>query len=389
MKKVLIAHQSTIPHYRIPFYNTLEELRPAEWKFDVVFDLDRRQGNNFLSSDFDLSRVHFPLLKVDTYSIKFNQKIINYQTFIKSASKYNVLVLENALNNLAYPISHIYRTFGKKIIYWGHGKHKSDLDPSIIKPFLEYLKINLVKKADGFFAYSDGVKSYVVSQGMPVEKVFTLHNTIDILEQRSIYEKYKIQRDKFREKLNVEEKNVLLFVGRFSKNKRIDFLLESFSHLNREEKNFHLFLVGGGGSEYLMGNHDGITYLGPIFDVEELSAIYIASDLFIITGSVGLGPLQALCYDLPVVAVDAPTHGPEYEYLNDLNSIILPETSTSVNMANEIHNLFTDPTRLRHLKSNTWNSIKHLTIENMAKNFIHGINSVLNLPNYSSMLQPD
>ena len=28
VKKVLIAHQSTIPHYRVPFYEAVERLRP-------------------------------------------------------------------------------------------------------------------------------------------------------------------------------------------------------------------------------------------------------------------------------------------------------------------------------------------------------------------------
>ena len=38
MKKVMIAHQSTIPHYRVPFYNMLNKMRPIDWQFEVVFD---------------------------------------------------------------------------------------------------------------------------------------------------------------------------------------------------------------------------------------------------------------------------------------------------------------------------------------------------------------
>ncbi|GAH12915.1 unnamed protein product, partial [marine sediment metagenome] len=44
-----------------------------------------------------------------------------------------------------------------------------------------------------------------------------------------------------------------------------------------------------------------------------------------------------------------------------------------------IFDLFEDQVRLKQLKSNAWPSIQHLTIEAMAKNFINGINAILEL----------
>lgn len=55
-----------------------------------------------------------------------------------------------------------------------------------------------------------------------------------------------------------------------------------------------------------------------------LAPLYAASDVFTFPGDVGLGPLQALCYDLPVITLESPTHMPEIIYLNKSNSIILP-----------------------------------------------------------------
>ena len=47
MHKVLIAHQSTIPHYRVPFYNSLENQKPDNWQFDVVFDISELEKPRF------------------------------------------------------------------------------------------------------------------------------------------------------------------------------------------------------------------------------------------------------------------------------------------------------------------------------------------------------
>lgn len=376
MKKVLIAHQSTIPHYRIPFYNALEQLKSPDWRFDVVFDADTRK--NYFKEDFDVSEIRFPVLNVKTYSVKYQSKIISYQSLFNSASKYDVLVLENTLNNLAYPLCHAHRIFGKKIIYWGIGKQWSVRVPSLTKRIVEFIKINLVRRSDGYFAYTDGVKSYVVSKGIPPEKVFILNNTIDILQQRSVFNKYKHKRNEYREQLGVKEKKVLLFVGRFNKNKRIEFLLDTFSHLKNKDHDFHLLMVGGGGGKYLSAKPDGITYFGPITDPEKLAPIYIASDVFSFPGLVGLGPLQALCYDLPTITIDTPTQSPEYEYMNESNSIRLPENTSSLIFANTLEKLFANHLVLEELRSNAWESIKHLTIEKMAQNFIHGIDNILN-----------
>ena len=51
IKKVLIAHQSTIPHYRVPFYEAVERLRPKWWEFSVIYDTAEARGKSFLEFD--------------------------------------------------------------------------------------------------------------------------------------------------------------------------------------------------------------------------------------------------------------------------------------------------------------------------------------------------
>jgi len=384
MKNILIAHQSTIPHYRIAFYNALERLRPTTWCFDVVFDPSEASIKRFFKEPLDPQVFEFSILSTKTFTVRLGSKMFSYQTFWAKAARYDLVVVENAVNNLTYPLCHFHQLWGKRIAYWGHGKDRSIEDLSWFKAISERLKLILTRRADGFFAYTQGVKNYLEQNGVPAQKIFVLNNTIDIAEQRDIFVRFNLRRTELKEELGVQGKKVLLFVGRFTSNKRIDFLLQAFATLCDMRSDVHLFLVGSGGESYLhqklnQAVLDKITYFGTVIDPEKLAPIYIASDIFAFPGSVGLGPLQALCYDLPVMTVDSPTHMPEIEYLSPQNSIILSSSTTPEEFACMLQEFFSDTARLTSLRATTWPSIQHLTIEGMAQNFIEGVNTMLDL----------
>ena len=377
MKRVLIACQSTIPHYRVPFYNTLERIRPDAWRFDVVFDPSEAQSRRFFKEPVDLASFAFPILETRTLSMRALSKRVSYQTFWLKAAQYDLVIVGSALSNLTYPLCQLWQVTKTRFAHWGHGQDRSADRLSLPKSVMERFRILLARRTDGFFAYTPGVKSYLVDQGLSPRTIFVLNNTIDIEEQRLAYERWRPKREAIRKDLGVQGKKVLLFVGRFTPNKRIGFLLESFSILRQADPSFHLVLVGSGGQAYLGGDTGGITYFGPIVELSELAPIYVASDLFTFPGSVGLGPLQALCYDLPVITVDSLTHMPEIEYLGPANSILLEVSTTPEQYAQAIANLFAEPGRLDSLKSSIWPSIRHLTIDQMARNFVQGVNTIL------------
>ncbi len=379
MKKILIAHQSTIPHYRVSFFNALEKLRPPTWTFEVVFDSTETQKKKFFKEQINLQRLEFPTLPVRTFSISIGSKMVCYQNFWLKAADYDLVILENAVNNLTYPLCHLHQFQGTRIAYWGHGRDRTVKKISGYKHLSEQLKMQLSRKADGFFAYSEGVKTYLELNGVSPEKIFVTNNTIDIDEQRQYFEKWRADRDCIREKMGLQGKHVLIFVGRFTQNRKIDMLLSAFSILCKRDKDFHLLLVGSGGQSIAIGNQENISYLGPIVDLNELAPLYVASDAFVIPDAVGLGPVQALCYDLPIITIDSATHGPEIEYLSVANSVILNKGATPEEYAQAILDFVRDPIRLSSFKSGIWETIKHLTIDQMARNFIKGVNVILEI----------
>ncbi len=381
-KRVLIAHQSTIPHYRVPFFEAIERLRPAWWEFCVVYD--PVEGRRMFKVEADEENFHFPIQTQRTYALALGGKRLLLQSFPLRARSYDLIVVGGTLYNLAYPLSILWSFLGKAVAYWGQGRDLTVAHKSRTKRVLEHLKLRLYHRADGFFAYTEGVRDYLVTQGIDERKIFALSNTIDINRQRRAFEMHKPHRDTYRQQAGLDHKKVLLFVGRLNERKKLSYLIETFAELSRRDGSYHFVMIGGGDVSIIdrlkaACGASAVSYHG-VVDDQDIGYHYTSSDLFIFPGDVGLGPLQALCFNLVPVIVDSPTHSVEVDYLNASNALILPRGTTPAEYADAIDQLFDDPVTLQHLQAQAWPSIRHLTIEQMAQNFIYGVNTILQPP---------
>ena len=378
MTRVLIAHQSGIPHYRVPFYNELVKQAPANLHFDVVED--PHDVASLELAGYQDPRT-FTTLNVNTYRKDLFGLTVRYQTYLNETSNYDLVILEHALNNLSYPLTHLRRSGRLRLAYWGHGRDVTVAEPKGLKVFLEALKLWLAKRAAGYFAYTQGVKVFLVEKGLHSDKIFVVNNTIDIRNERRAFNEFSFSRQEIRQKLDLTDARVLLFVGRFTSGKRLDFLLDSFLRLYSLDDSYRLLLVGSGDlpPEIIEGFEqvEAVLPLGMITNRRELAPVYVASDLFVYPGDVGLSPLQAFCYNLPAITIASSTHKPEFEYLNTENAVILPSSTTVEEYAQSIHAMFTERERLERLAETAWPSISHLTIEDMASRFLVGIDRIL------------
>ena len=82
MKQVLIAHQSTIPHYRVPFYNSLNTLKPDEWRFEVVFDPDEVALSGYQTT-IGISELHIQNERIMPAQPYRGQKILERSIFFE------------------------------------------------------------------------------------------------------------------------------------------------------------------------------------------------------------------------------------------------------------------------------------------------------------------
>lgn len=385
-KQVLIAHQNSIPHYRVRFYELLEERRPRDWEFRVVFDTCPERYQRFFKVPIAPSQFKFPILDVRSFFLHPRREDVVWQTFFLSARQADLLITDTYLKNLTYPATLIWKVFGQKRIFWGISRHRSipKEEQTPPKRLLEWIKQRMLQCADLFFAYTPGEKEWLIAHGWPEDRVISLNNTIDTLTLRRDYLALKDKRGAVRSELGVSNRRVLIYVGRLIQGKRVEFLLDSFRRWQVVDPMATLFVAGGGD----FGNRleslakeafpeGAVHYFGALPDAE-LSRILLASDVYVIPGRVGLAPLTAMCFDLPVVAFDLPIHSPEIEYLTPENSVILPEKTTPEEFAKllpKIFEQFSDPER----RAKIYPSIAHLTMEAMVDRFIEGIERVFAL----------
>jgi len=367
--RILIAHQGTIPSYRIPFYTLLEKQRPDHWSFQVVC------SNNEIHYPFPT--VHAPLRP-----LPFN---LQWQNLRATARQADVLILDTHLRNLGYLLAPSSRKKLGSLILWGHTHNMNKQPGGPVARISRRMKATWLRSSDMFFAYTASQARTARALGLTQSKIQVLNNTVDLETHRSRYLRLAPDRNSIRKTLgfNPEDK-VLLLVGRLLPEKRIRFLCETFRKL-ATDKTFRLVVIGDGPETALIRELQAaypmqIVAPGVITNTDDLSRYYVSGDAFIMPGTIGLAPLEAICYDLPVIGIELSTHGPEYDYFTATNSYILSASTTPAQFAAYLNRCMTQP-GFRVSLPDAFASISHLRLENMVENFITGINRVLSLQN--------
>lgn len=191
----------------------------------------------------------------------------------------------------------IFRLRGVKVIFWGHGIYgnESYIKLAVRKAFLRLANHNLV--------YEKRAKRIMIEHGFKQNKISIVYNSINYEQQLDLFQ--KLEKEK---KNSIFENNypILLFVGRLTKQKKLDQLIKSVKILNKKS-NYNLLIIGDGEEKLnleelaqdLIKQNKCIFY-GKSYDEEELSRLIYNSDLTISPGNVGLTAIHSLSFGTPV-----------------------------------------------------------------------------------------
>lgn len=384
-KQVLIAQLNSIRSYRVRFYELLEERRPRTWEFRAVHDCDKERATRLFPMYIDPISFKFPILDVRTYFLSRKRSDRVWQTFFWEARKYDMVITDTYVGNLTYALVNIWRLFGVKRGYWGHTENftamPSEMTP--VKRLAESIKPYLIRCADVFFAYTPSEKARLVATGFPEDRIVVLNNTIDTLQERRAYLQLKGQRQELKAKHRADGREVILYLGRLMDIKRLDLLFGGFQKLYEKRPSALLILAGGGpglpqAKEFAerLGSQ-AVRVYGPV-DEPTAQDLLTISDVFCLPGQIGLAPLRALCFDLPIVAVRVSYHAPEVEYLNENNALLLPVDASPRDLVEALERTL-DQYKTPAQRDRLYPTIAHLTMENMVDNFIAGVNLGLGL----------
>ncbi len=162
------------------------------------------------------------------------------------------------------------------------------------------------KKCNATTSPSDIISSMLVKHGIP--KVSTVPNSVD-----PNYFNMKVDGNNFRQSLGIKDsEKVVLYVGRLSKEKKLEVLLKSAKYMLKRSSNIKFLVAGSGPAELHYKNMarrlklENVQFLGSI-NRQKLPEVYAASDVFCIPSTFetqGIVALEAMASGKPVVCAD-------------------------------------------------------------------------------------
>jgi len=165
----------------------------------------------------------------------------------------------------------------------------------------------LARRSDGFLAWGKAAERYLLSLGVPQERIWYCAQSVDNVYWRSQAE--SVDRGGLKTQLGLKG-NVVLFVGRLIHRKGVEILLRSWSKLPEEIQSRNSLLIVGGGEQEealrVMSKELGCmnTFFAGPKKPADLGAYYGIADLFVLPSLLevwGLVVNEAMAAGLPVL----------------------------------------------------------------------------------------
>ena len=362
-----------MPHYRKPFFEHLRErLDDQGIELTVIYgqpDNDVVQRRDTVALEWGTA--------IRNRWIRVGSKEACWQPCLSALLDSDLTVVEQASRMLVnYPLFAIAKARRRPLVaFWGHG---ANLKVHLANPAAEGVKRVLSRKADWWFAYTEGTSRIVRDIGYPAERITVVQNSIDtlgLLEARKSVATDRLAA--LREELGLKGQHVGLYVGGMSPNKRLGFLLDACRLIRQRIADFEMVFVGSGSDRRLVDEaayvEPWIVSAGPRFGDDRVPYFMLASVL-LMPGLVGLGVVDAITLEVPMVTTAISYHSPEVEYLVDgLNGRVVADAESPESYATVVAQLLQDDRKLEALRAGCRETRGKYSVEDMAERFSGGI----------------
>ena len=286
----------------------------------------------------------------------------DYRDFIISnvnTQKPNVvLVLDNGLKGGLIPIW----IKGLPIIY---ERHSSKLE-------LKYTSGSVLKKIRGFFTYNlinNLARKFslivVLNESMKNE---WKHRNIEVIPNPLWFDPKSLKM--------VEKKKKVIFVGRQTKQKGVDLLLEIWKKLHPKNPEWEMDIYGEPTSEFNLQSNDklNLNVKSPTKNIHEIYSD--ASLLFLTSRNEGFGMvlIEAMAYKIPCVAFNCPV-GPSH-IINEGENGFLIDAFNIDEFVTKAGKLMKDQTMNYSMGKNAQISVEKYQLKNVMEQWISIFNSI-------------
>lgn len=232
-------------------------------------------------------------------------------TYLKeNINKFDIIHMHNFRTYQNILVQKYAKKYSVPYVLQAHGSVPRIIEKKGLKYIYDIFYGNgLLKEASNVVAVSDVEVAQYLEMNVPLEKVTVVPNGIDVDSFSSLPEK-----GSFRTKYHINQKHMILYLGRLHERKGIDFLIKSFAELLTEMNNVVLVLAGPDDG-YLnkakslvdeLSLNDKVKFTGFISSGEKLEA-YVDADVLVypsILEIFGLVPFEAIMCGTPVIVTN-------------------------------------------------------------------------------------
>lgn len=253
----------------------------------------------------------------------------------------------------------------------------------IVFPVTRYI----YRHADAIITYGEHVKRYLISEGVPAERIFVAPHAVD----NSVYgrEVPQAERDSLLSSLNIPpEQRIVLYLGRLERIKGLDYLIDAFASLNRRDA---VLVLAGTGSEtsrlQLLARQkrlgSAVRFAGYV--PKQCAPAYYACAWTYVLPSItlptgkelwGLVVNEAFNQGLPVIATGAVGAVAGGLVRDGVNGFVVPERDSAA-LANALRKILDDPAERMRLSNHARESVRDWDQERMVAGICEAIQYAL------------
>jgi glycosyltransferase involved in cell wall biosynthesis len=223
---------------------------------------------------------------------------------------FDVIHIHEYRTVLAIVVRYYAKKYGIPYVLQAHGSLPIIIKRQRLKKIFDILfGYRILRDASKVIAISEAEVKQYKQMSINDDKIVVVPDGIDVEAFKDLP-----THEKFREKYDIKEDHMILFLGRIHKRKGIDFLIKSFSELTREMSDVVLVIIGPDDRYKVeveksiktlnLGNR--IKLIGYVDEKDKLSA-YVDADVLVypaIFEIFGLVPFEAIMCGTPVIVTD-------------------------------------------------------------------------------------
>ena len=305
MSKLCLIY-NTAPRYREAIFRAIDAEYDCDWYFghtktDIKeMDVSFLKNVTYYKTFGDAQKWYF---KWGTLRLLFKKK---YQTFFIIPSTRSIS------DWLFFWLA--FKLFPKKKIYlWTHGWYGKESAREA------KMKLWLYRHATGTFCYGDYACSLLEKEGIDKNKLFAIHNSLDYDQQKALRESI-VPSNIYKEHFG-NDNPTIIFIGRLTKVKKLDLVVEALARLKDNGENYNLVFVGDGvekqnleGKVSEVGLQQNVWFYGACYDEKQNAELIYNADLCVAPGNIGLTAMHSLVFGTPAISHnDFKWQMPEFE----------------------------------------------------------------------------